>query len=270
MTAALAPTGMPYEPTAAERAWADSAADPAAAARCIPVAAAFNRLDAELLLPRLAPNCLYGSQSVLEELHGKDAVAAYLREKLAALRGAGEEHLVTAELAADPAGGPCVLIRQRTSGWGRPGLGHAAAFYRAAGLPDGRIRQLYLVTSVPPPERCAGAGLFPGLTAERVRAAREYAGPRLPLTAEVTFLLFAKPRVGACDEMVRSLPLLMEEYRPARLRVVTPAHRETCVEYGVSGFPTLIVARRGEPVRTLDGYRTNEQLRDALADLFER
>jgi hypothetical protein len=258
-----------YDPTPAEHSWIGASSDPAKAAHFVRIAAAFNLLDAGLLAPLLAEGCTYGSQSVLEDMRGKSAVAAYFAEKLAALRAAGAEHLATAELAADPGGRPCSLLRQRASAYGRPGLGTIAGYHRIALAQDGRISQLFLVTSVPPPGECRGAGLFPGLTEEQVRRAREHEGERIPLSREVTITLFAMPRVSACDEMARDLQSLATDYAPARFRLVTPKNREICIEHGVTGFPTLLVTWRGATVRVLDGYHTNEQVRAALADLFQ-
>jgi hypothetical protein len=77
------------------------------------------------------------------------------------------------------------------------------------------------------------------------------------------------PRVLACDEMARDLRDLIVEYTPAKIRLVTPKNREACLEHGVTGFPTLLVTWRGATVRALDGYHSNEQVREALADLFQ-
>ncbi|HEY5998708.1 MAG TPA: hypothetical protein VI078_05325 [bacterium] len=260
---------MAHDPTAAETAWIDASSDPAKAARFVQIGAAFNLLDVGLLAPLLAGPCSYGSQSVLEELRGAAAVTAYFTEKFDALRGAGAEHLVTAELAADPGGRPCTLLRQRASAYGRPGLGTIAGYHRISLTPDGRIAQLFLVTSVPPPGECRGAGFFPGLTEEQVRQAREHEGERIPLSREVTITLFAMPRVSACDEMARDLQALAPDFAPARFRLVTPKDREACIEHGVTGFPTLLVTWRGATVRVLDGYHSNERVRAALADLFQ-
>jgi hypothetical protein len=260
---------MTYVPTPAENEWAVASAEPAKAVLCLPLAATFNRLDLGHLEPILAADCSYESQSVLEGLRGKADVLRYLGEKLAALRAAGAGHLATAELAADPGGKPCALLRQRSSSYGRPGLGAVAGFFRVTPATDGRIGRLLLVTSVPPPGLCRGTGLFPGLSDDEVRGARDFEGERLPLSGEVTFMLFAMQRVSACDEMVRGLRELMAGYTPAKLRLVTPKNREVCIEHGVTGFPTLLIVWRGETVRALDGYHTNEQVRAALADLFE-
>lgn len=261
---------MSYAPTPAESAWIDSSTDPAKAAIFVPLAAAFNRLDPALLEPLLSESCTYGSQSVLEGLSGKKAVASYLAEKLEALRAAGVEHLVTAELAADPGGRPCTLLRQRSSAFGRPGLGGVVGFHRISLSPDGRIGQLFFVTSVPPPGERRGADLFPGFTPEQVREARQHQGERIVLSDEVVLTLFAMPRVSVCEEMARDLRELTGEYAPARFRVVTPKNREACIEQGITGFPTLLVSWRGRTVRALDGYLTNDQIREALADLFQR
>ena len=256
--------------TPAEQAWIDGSADAAKATLCVPLAAAFNRLDAALLEPLLTEGCVYESQSAIEGLRGKAAVVGYFDGKFATLRAAGAGHLTTAELAADPGGKPCVLLRQRSSVYGRPGLGAIAGFFRVfpAGT-AGQLGRLMLVTSVPPPGLCRGAGLFPGLSPDEVRQAREFEGGRIPLSEEVAFVLFAMPRVLACDEMARDLRELVAAYAPAKIRLVTPGNREACLEHGVTGFPTLLVTWRGATVRALDGYHTNEQVREAWADLFQ-
>ena len=165
---------MSYQPTPAEQSWNDGSVDPAKASLCVPLAAAFNRLDAGLLEPILTEGCVYESQSAIEGLRGKTEVLDYLGEKFAALRAAGTANLTTAELADDPGGKPCVLLRQRASAHGRPGLGAVAGFFRffPAG-DDGRLGRVVLVTSVPPPNLCRGVGLFPGLSEDDVRQARE-------------------------------------------------------------------------------------------------
>lgn len=261
---------MSHQPTPAECSWVDGSVDAVKAACCVPLAAAFNRLDAALLDPILTEGCVYESQSAIEGMRGKAAVLGYFGEKFATVRAAGAGHLTTAELAADPGGKPCVLLRQRSSVFGRPGLGAVSGYFRIfpAGTDD-LVGRLMLVTSVPPPGLCRGAGLFPGLSADEVRQARDFEGERLPLSEEVTFTLFAMPRVLACDEMARDLRDLIVEYTPAKIRLVTPKNREVCLEHGVTGFPTLLVSWRGATVRTLDGYHSNDQVRAALADLFQ-
>ncbi len=260
---------MSYVPTPAENSWAAASTEAAKAGLLVPLAAAFNRLDTRILAPSLAEGCVYESQSALEGVRGKEEVLRYLGEKFEALRAAGAGNLTTAELSAAPGGQPCVLLRQRSSGFGRPGLGSIAGFFRVMPAGASRIGRLMLVTSVPPPAQCRGTGLFPGLTDEQVQSARDFAGGRIPLSREVTFTLFAIQRVLACDEMVRNLRDLVAGYAPARLRLVTPKNREACIEHGVTGFPTLLILWRGTTVRTLDGFHTNEQVREALADLFE-
>ena len=259
-----------HSPTPAEQSWIDGSVDPVKAALCVPLAAAFNRLDAELLAPILTEGCVYESQSAIEGIRGKAEVLGYFDGKFATLRVAGAGHLTTAELAADPGGKPCVLLRQRSSVFGRPGLGTIAGYIRVfpAGS-DGRLGRVMLVTSVPPPGLCRGADLFPGLSEDEVCQARAFEGGRIPLSEEVTFTLFAMPRVLACDEMARDLRDLIVEYTPAKIRLVTPKNREACLEHGVTGFPTLLVTWRGATVRTLDGYHSNDQVRAALADLFQ-
>ena len=60
-----------HSTTAAEQSWINNSTDPAKAALCVPLAAAFNRLDAGLLEPVLAAGCVYESQSAIEGMRGK-------------------------------------------------------------------------------------------------------------------------------------------------------------------------------------------------------
>jgi hypothetical protein len=69
--------------------------------------------------------------------------------------------------------------------------------------------------------------------------------------------------------MARDLREIVAVFAPAKIRLVTPKNREACVKHGVTGFPTLLITWRGATVRTLDGYHSNDQVRAALADLFQ-
>lgn len=259
-----------YRPTTQESAWVEARVPSPSAPLCIQAAAAFNRLDADLFASLLAEGCIYESQAVNRPLAGGPQIAEHFAAKFDLLRQAGPAALVSAELAVDPAGRPCVLLHQRDSAYGRPGLGHLSAYLVPTARPDGKAGRLFMMSSVPPPEQCTGSGLFPGIDAATLAANRGHEGGRIPLSAEVVLMLFAMPRVSVCDEMVRSLKETAADFHPATVRVVPSSDKQTCIEHGVSGFPTLIVKQRGETVRTLGGYRTPAQLRDELRDLFAR
>ena len=259
-----------YTPTEQEAAWAAGFGPASPASHCIQAAAAVNRLDDALFAAILADGCLYESQAVNRPIEGGGQIAAHFAGKFALLREAGPASLVSAELAVDPGKRPCVLLHQRDSAFGRPGLGHLASYLVPGSRQGGKVLQLSMMSSVPPPEDCTGAGLFPGLDAAALAERRAFQGERIPLSEEVVFLLFAMARVSVCDEMVRSLKETAADFEPARVRVVPSSDKKTCVEHGVSGFPTLIVKHRGGAVRTIAGYRTPAQLRQDLEDLFSR
>jgi hypothetical protein len=254
--------------TEQEAAWAAAFGPASPAPLGAQLAAAINRLDAGAFAALLAEWCTYESQAVREALEGGEKVAAHFAGKFELLRAAGPAALVSAELATDPAGRPCVLLHQRDSAFGRPGLGKLASYLTAAVRSDGKAVALHMGSSVPSPSECRGSGLFPGLDDREVAARRSFEGGRIPLSPEVTLLLFAMPRVSVCDDMVRSFRETLALLQPARGRVVASGAKDACAEHGVSGFPTLLVQWRGETVRTLEGHHSPQQIRAALDDLF--
>lgn len=73
-------------------------------------AKAWNRLDPGEFIDMLSPDVRYSSQWVLEDLHGKKALADYLRGKMATVKKSAAT--VYAEVAQIGTGDPCVLLAQ--------------------------------------------------------------------------------------------------------------------------------------------------------------
>jgi hypothetical protein len=132
-------------------------------------ALAWNTLDPERIVERLNPEAVYESQQVLEPLRGREAIAAYLRGKMAVI-GQAPGARVRAELGrcglegGQPAavfsawpGRPCVLLFQ-----GRGDEPRALVLLEVA---DGFIDRIDLCTVVPAPASALRTGLCPGLDA---------------------------------------------------------------------------------------------------------
>ena len=263
---------MPYEETAEEREWVRRSADPEAARACAQVAAGINRKDALLITALLADDCTYESQDQYGKLRGRGPVGEHFAVVMENIRRAGPAREARAELAVEPAcGGPAVLVHQRDSAYGRPGLGRIVGYLTVHELKEGRVGALFKVTAVPNPLTCRRSGLFPGLAPEEVRAAKEYSGERLPRSEEVTFLLFTfgQPDSPWDVKMRAAVEEVMPEFAPARLRFCTTADKGLQRAYGIGSYPTLVVATGGETVMLIEGFHTARDLREILGDLFE-
>lgn len=79
------------------------------------LADAWNRLDPERLIARLAPEVRYTSQWVLADMNDRDSVAEYLRGKMVTVRESGDIPRAALGRTYDPFRGidrDCVLIFQ--------------------------------------------------------------------------------------------------------------------------------------------------------------
>jgi len=130
-------------------------------------ARAWNTLDPEPIVACLAANAVYESQSVLEPLRGREAIAHYVRGKMATLRDQ-PAYAIRAELGrcgsqvgqrvsvlSAPEGQPCVLIWQ--GGSTEP---DALVLLEVDG---GEIRRVDICTVAPAPSTAERTGIYPGL-----------------------------------------------------------------------------------------------------------
>jgi hypothetical protein len=133
-------------------------------------ACAWNVLDPERIIAHLAEDAVYESQNVLEPLRGREAIADYLRGKMATIR-AHPGATVRAELGyvgdqfgrrvslgfpGQMTGRPCVLVAQGASD--KP---EALVLLEIGG---GQIRRIDLCSVVPEPSRATRTGVYPGLS----------------------------------------------------------------------------------------------------------
>ncbi|HEX5386708.1 MAG TPA: nuclear transport factor 2 family protein [Gemmatimonadales bacterium] len=131
-------------------------------------ALAWNELDADRVISHLSAQAVYESQNVMMPLRGREAIAEYLRGKMATIR-ATPEAAVRAELglcgdqrgarirlvSAWP-GRPCVLLHQ-----GRTNEPVALVLLEVA---KGEIDRIDLCTVVPSPASAVRTGHFPRLS----------------------------------------------------------------------------------------------------------
>ncbi len=263
---------MAYEATGAEQDWIRGSVDPEGARACVQLAAGINLKDALLITDLLSDDCTYEAQDQYGKLRGRGPVGEHFAVVMENIRRAGPAREARAELAVEPAyGGPCVLVHQRDSACGRPGLGRSVGYFTVHELKEGRASVLFKVTAVPNPLTCRRSGIFPGLSPEEVRRAMEYSGERLTRSGEVFFLLFTfgQPDSPWDEKMRASVEEILPEFSPVRLRLCTTADKGLQRSYGVGAYPTLVVARGGEAVMLIEGFHTARDLREILGGLFE-
>lgn len=258
-----------YIPSSAEQEWIGATRHPIQAGLCAQIAAGFNGLDFGFIGDLLADECTYGSQSVLEDLEGREAVAHYLSGKLDTLRRSGAKVLVRAELAQESMEGkPCVALYQRKSAFGKCGIGNLIGYMTIECNAEGKVARCFTVTSVPRPESCRRSGLFPGLDADAIERDLNFEGVKLPRADEVTFVLFVIEGVSICESMRESVEALLPEFLPIR-RTQHTDQDEACYHHSIITFPTLDVMYKEQIVRRVEGFYPADELRERLADLFD-
>ena len=258
-----------YTPSSDEQRWIGASRDPVQAGLCAQFAAGFNRLDFGFIGDLLADECTYGSQAVLEDLEGKEAVAHYLSGKLDTLRRSGTGVLVRAELAQESMqGNPCIALYQRNSAYGKPGLGNLIGYMTIDRNVEGKVAGCFTVTGAPHPTTCRRSGLFPGLDEEAVERDRTFEGMKLPRSDEVAFVLFVIDNVDICKHMRASVDEVLPDFRPIRLIQYTDQD-EACYEHSIMTFPTIDIVYEEEIVRRIEGYHAADGLRAQLSDLFD-
>lgn len=132
-------------------------------------ARSWNALEPERIIAHLADDAVYESQSVREPLRGREAIATYLRGKMATIRE-HPEAAVRAELGyvgdqvgqrvsvgfpGQTTGHPCVLVTQGTSS-------EPEALVLLT-VENEQIRRIDLCTVAPHPTNAVRTGIYPGI-----------------------------------------------------------------------------------------------------------
>ncbi len=267
--ARLYPEAVHYDPAEAESRWALATDHPEDAGLCVRFAAAINRTDARMMCPLLSNAIAYTSHRHGTTLTGFETAGRRLVTVLENIHHYGSRRLTRAELVTAPPGGrPILLIHQRDSDYGRPGLGRITQQAEIKGDGAGKIAAI----SFQPAHRAADAyrhsGLFPGLTPDAVRAESLFRGEPLGGSPDVTFALY----LDGDDSRSASLPAdaqrVLQAYQPA-LFSAHDRRDPICAEREVACFPTFDVLERMQRVRRLEGIGTAEDIRDGIHDLFE-
>jgi hypothetical protein len=262
-------------------AFIEQSGDPVRARLCAAYARTVNLLDPRFLEELLAEDVTYESQEVLEVLRGRATVADYIKGKLETVRQGGQGCLARAELAREPGGAPCVLVHQRNSACGRPGLGRPVGTVLLEPDRAGKAKTIFLATIAPTPGECTPTGIFPGLTAQEIARDRGYLGTQLdPAAASLVVILCASRDdsiVAKAEEAARYLGITSVYattlgFGKARGAKANPERAQRLVQEACrrheGGCPAVLVFDGDEVVRGITGYRTAESLYAELRDLY--
>ena len=128
---------------------------------CFSYGAAFNTLDAGGLRAILDEDVIYNSQSVYEELVGKERVLWYLEGKIQTLQRSGKRAEVFMEIAGSPDGGltPGLVVSQRSNAFEPP---NKSAWLEFRYAESGLITSLCMCTVAPSPRSAFRTGFYPG------------------------------------------------------------------------------------------------------------
>jgi hypothetical protein len=250
--------------------------DPALAKLCARYARAFNVLEESWLDDLFAGDAVYESQVVTERLEGRDAILEYLEGKLETLRQCGEDHRVRMELAEFvPDRRPCLAVYQREGRYDGSGLGRRIGLLILTARESRHLGQVFMAVAVPRPESARGSGVFPGIAKIRIDAESRPPTTRPPsreLTGHV-FMIDGKTPLDV--QMRQSAQRALAGLRRATSQIVV--HRLTeaagerrAAEYGVFGFPALVVEAGGHVILRLEGYRRAEEIRPAIEAYLQR
>lgn len=132
-------------------------------------AEAWNVLDLDLFAPYMAEEVTYDSQHVFETLKGRDAVEAYLRQKMETIRYApgasvraeigfcGSQRGWTVQVLSAEVNRACVLMEQ--------GASPEPVALVLLDVEEDRVKGISLCTAAPHPSTAQRTGIYPGLSA---------------------------------------------------------------------------------------------------------
>lgn len=257
-----------YTPTPEEQEWIDKSQDPHMASMCAQIAAGFNRMDFRLIGAVLDDECTYGSQTVDIPLRGKLAIGDYLTGHFKAKKSGEGLGRAFAQLARDSSGeDPCVLFHQRESEFGHIGLGDLFGYISIKCNDAGKVIECFTVSLLPEPESCTFSHLYPGLTKEDLEVESKFQGLKLPLTTEVSFVLFMLIGDQYSHRMQDSVQKILTLSPMPFLQY--SAEDPNCALHKVHRFPTLDIVYQHEIAKRIIGYHDPGPLIGAVAHLFD-
>lgn len=266
-----------YEITIKEQEWIDRMSDPVVAKHCVKFGAAINRLDFSLIESLFTGETTYSSQTIFDTLKGR-RTSDYWQQNIGRFRELGTNYKTFAELAQEPLRHrPCLLLIGRQGGYSTRGMGRAGAYIDIEATADDKIASLFSVNLVPSPHACRRSGLFPGLDTEEIAEAESYRGRSLPLSDNVTVYLFVSPGIELSMAMKDTFLKVMTDFKPAKHELVSDSLddrdetiSELCIQYGVHGYPCIIVTHNGKLAKKFVGYRGASAMRKVFEELFVR
>jgi len=239
------------------------------------IAKTINTCDPEPLIERLGPQATFESQSSFDVLKGRDEVANYLREKMAAVKtggipAIGEVGRINFSPSTSPKGSPGVIISQQNI---------VGTFWLPKLDEDGKIGSIFGCTVAPSPTSAVGLGERPGLNEEKFH---ELEGQRIGRHREwvkgldgpvefIAFILFS----GMAQEWQTRLELVSKCFPGSRFRISihdlnstdsslkSLAHSEA-QEFQILGYPAVAVVKGGQMIRSARGSNIIDQV---IADL---
>lgn len=84
-----------------------------------------------------------------------------------------------------------------------------------------------------------------------------------------TLVEFYTEWCGTCQRMKPVLDTLARDTDATTLTVDIESHLETAIEFGAQSTPTFVLFVDGQPVKQLRGGRTEQELRDLLAQFSD-
>lgn len=262
---------MSYQLTQEEQDFVHSSTTPEVARHCVLYAATMNSLELSIVENSFAADVVYDSQVVYGQLEGRTQVVDYLRGKLRTLNSAGGSALVRVELGILSSDQPCILIYQRESNYGEPGIGSIVAHVQLQLNFEQKISYV-LVCIIPGPETIRRSGCFPGIVPERLRSEINFRGLRIhPHSA--CFVLVHLPGVHEHTKMKQVVESVGHEFGIASIQVIedlddSQADTDFATKHGIHEFPTLCVLKDNVLVRRVIGFQSADNLRSRLCDLF--
>lgn len=240
------------------------------------IALSINTSDPEPLINNLGAEVTFESQSVIAAIMGRDKVANYLRDKMAAVNDEGLPPIAeVGRIDSTNIGEPGVIIRQ---------AGLIRTFWRPRLDEKGQISSIFGYTVAPSPDTARGLGETPGLDeveferaeSERIACHREWVQSLNGPIEFVAFILISQPE----QEWETRLGKLASRYPGASYRIsghdlnsTDPVRRTAALtegrQYEIFAYPAIAVVKNGYVIRAARGSTNLDRIIAELKEMGE-